>query len=190
MESMVPIILSREIGLKDAERDLSADKMYESVARRGYHNLKGDKGGPTMCGVTLGTLIDWRRKQGKPKPTVGELRVLRYSEWLAILKSVFWDPCKADSIVNQSIAEMLVDWRWVNGTQAIRDAQTAFTLVPDGIIGPKTLAALNSTPAKTVFIRLKYAREASYRKIVQRNPSQQIFLKGWINRTNSIVFKP
>ncbi|MDE6380489.1 MAG: peptidoglycan domain protein, partial [Muribaculaceae bacterium] len=163
--------------------------MDESVARRRYHNRPTDKGGPTMCGVTISTFAEWRRRQGKTIPTIGDLRGLKYDEWLAILKTLFWDPCMADKIQNASVAMMLVDWRWVNGTQAVRDAQNAFSLIQDGIVGQKTLAALNTPPPEEVFMRMKYAREASYRKIADRNPSQRVFLKGWISRTNSIEFR-
>ena len=190
IESIVGHVLHREIGLTDEERLLPPRKMYEAAAKHGYHVVKGDNGGPTMCGVTISTYTDWRRRQGKPAPSIADLKALGYDEWLAILKCLFWDPCKADQISNDSIALMLVDWRWVNGTQAVRDAQNAFSLVQDGIVGPKTLAALNSMPAETVFRRLKAARERSYRIIVQRNTSQRKFLNGWINRTNSIDFKP
>lgn len=190
IDSIVGHVLHREVGLTDEQRLLPPRKMYEEAAKHGYHMVKGDKGGPTMCGVTISTYTDWRRRQGKPVPTIADLKALEYAEWLAILKNLFWDPCKADQISNDSIALMLVDWRWVNGTQAIRDAQIAFSLLPDGIVGPKTLAALNAEPAETVFRRLKAARERSYRIIAQRNTSQRIFLNGWINRTNSIEFKP
>lgn len=188
MESMVPHILRWEVGLLPGEEKLSGKALYETVAKRGYHVVKGDRGGPTMCGVTIATFTAWRRKQGKPAPTVEDLKRLSYGEWLAILKSLFWDPCRADLIDNASVAMMLVDWRWVNGSQAVRDAQEVLGCVPDGIIGSKTLAALNASPSSSVFARLKGARERSYRTIVANRPTQAKFLKGWLNRTRSISF--
>ncbi len=196
IESMVPHILRWEVGQTKEEiknktwETLSPRQIYDLVRKRGYHYLPNDKGGPTMCGVTLTTFTEWRRRQGSGKPGIADLKKLEYDEWLSILKNLFWDPTKADRIANDSIALMLVDWRWVNGTQAIRNAQDTFSLVQDGIVGPKTLAALNADPADNVFMRLKNARKASYRRIVQRNPSQNAFYKGWINRTDSIEFKP
>lgn len=189
MESMIPLILNREIGLKDNEWNLPPRKMYESVSQRGFHIVKGDNGGPTMCGVTIATFTDWRKRQGKGTPTVNDLRALRYDEWLAILKNLFWNPCKADQIKHDSIAIMLVDWRWVNGTQAIRDAQFALGCVSDGIVGKNTLAALNAPDSLSVFNRLKNARLRSYDKIVAKNKNQMVFYKGWVNRTNSIEYR-
>lgn len=190
IESIVGHVLHREVGLTEEQRKLSPKEMYACAATHGYHVIKDDKGGPTMCGVTMTTFIEWRLRQGRKRPTLSDLKNLDYNEWLSILKQMFWDSCEGDRIDNASVALMLVDWRWVNGTQAVRDMQTAFSLVQDGIVGPKTLAALNSKPAETVFMRLRYAREAAYRKIVHRNPTQKKFLNGWINRTRSIVFKP
>lgn len=183
---MVPHILKWEVGLKAGEEKLGGRELYEKVAARGFHKIAGDRGGATMCGVTIGTFTDWRRKQGKGNPSEDDLRKLGYDEWLAIMKSLFWDPCKADKIGNDNVAMMLVDWRWVNGSQAVRDAQTVLSCVADGIVGPKTLAALNAKPASSVFARLKAARERAYRRIVERRPDQGKFLKGWLNRTNSI----
>ena len=186
IESMVPHILTWEVGLKDSERKLAPRQMYERGSRRGFHKIPGDRGGATMCGVTIGTFREWTHN---PVASEADLKALEYDEWLAILKHVFWDRCKADQINNASIAMMMVDWCWLNGaTTAIRQMQAAFGLATDGIIGPKSLAALNGTPAATVFNRLKTARLRSYDKIVAARPSQMRFYNGWVNRTNSIEF--
>ena len=194
IEKMIPHILRCEVGQTKEEiktkawDNLSPRQIYDRVKFRGYHCIPGDRGEHTMCGVTFMTFTDWRKKQGKPKPTIADLKALQYDEWLAILKTGFWGKCKADQIRNQSIAEMLVDWCWVNGPIAIRLAQDVLSCEQDGIVGPKTLAALNAPNSLSVFTRLKGARERSYRTIVARNPAQQQFFKGWINRTNSIKF--
>ena len=189
IELLIPHILLWENGIckKNGETTKEA---YERAKAKGVITIKGDSGGPTLCGVTLATFQDWRRKRGMRRPTQADLAGLEYQEWLEILKYQFWDPCKGDQINNQSVANMLIDWRWVNGNQAIRDAQTVFSLVADGITGPKTLAALNAQPAETIFMRLKYAREAAYRKIIERNPAKIRFYAGWINRTNDIKYEP
>ena len=93
------------------EKGETLEHAYERARAKGIVKLKNDSGGATMCGVTIGTFEEWRVKNRERKPTVKELRALPYQEWVAILKSVFWDPCKGDEISNQSIANMLVDWR-------------------------------------------------------------------------------
>lgn len=193
METLIPHIIFHEISVKALPGE-GNEALFLRARPKGYHCTPGDSGGPTMIGVTFGTYSEWVRKgngerlKGKA-PTVEDLKRISYQEWLTLLKQEFWNPCKADQIHNKSIAHMLVDWRWVNGPQAVRDMQTAFSLVADGIVGPKTLAALNAPDSETVFNRLKLAREASYRKIVQRRPSQMRFYQGWLNRTNDIKYK-
>ncbi len=188
IEKLIPHILQWENSINMLEGE-SLKHTYERAKKNGVHIVKEDLGGPTLAGVTLATFKDWRRRQGKPTPTHADLAKLNYDEWLAILKYFFWDPCKADDIHNQSVANMLVDWRWVNGTQAIRDAQFVLGLVTDGIVGPKTIAALNAIQASSTFSRIKIARENAYRKIVKNRPNQQRFLKGWLKRTNDIKFE-
>lgn len=189
IESLIPHILNWEVGLTDAEKNLAPRKMYESVSKRGYHCISGDSGGHTMCGVTLTTFTEWWHYNMQPTPSVAELKALAYDEWLAILKHYFWNRCQADKITNSSVAVMMVDWCWLNGSiTAIRQMQSTFGLVTDGVIGPKSLAALNATPASEVFSRLKTARIRSYDKIVSARPNQLKFYNGWCNRTNAIGF--
>ena len=71
----------------------------------------------------------------------------------------------------------------------IRKVQDIFSLKQDGVVGPKTLAALNGAPALEVFNRIKYAREKHYRNIVANRPGQGVNLNGWLNRLESIKFE-
>ena len=55
----------------------------------------------------------------------------------------------------------------------------------DGIVGPKTIAALNN--AKDIKTKVYNARKAYFEAIVKKNPSQKKWLKGWMNRLNSLM---
>lgn len=197
IEIMAPHILTWEVLIKDkgirARRDAlirqgaAGREIYNLVAPYGFTKIPGDRGGATMCGVTIATFREWTHN---PVASESDLKALKYDEWLAILRHVFWDRCRADLIANPSIALMMVDWCWLNGaTTAIRQMQATFGLATDGIIGSKSLAALNAKPADVTFARLRTSRLRSYDKIVARSPSQMQFYKGWVNRTNSIEFK-
>ena len=72
---------------------------------------------------------------------------------------------------------------------AAKGIQKALGLVADGLVGPKTLAALNAADKAAVFSKIFQARYKFFRNIVDRNPSQKIFLKGWLNRLNAYKFK-
>ena len=54
--------------------------------------------------------------------------------------------------------------------------------MPDGSIGPKTLASLNTVEEE--FFKLAYAmaKVARYESIVSKDRSQDKFLLGWIRR--------
>ena len=90
MELMVPHILKWEVGQTKEEIEkkiwdkFTPRQIYDRVKSRGYHCIPGDRGEDTMCGVTYKTFTDWRQKQGKPKPTIADLKGLQYDEWLAI----------------------------------------------------------------------------------------------------------
>lgn len=147
----------------------------------GWSDNPNDSGGATMCGVTLAT---YRRHYGANK-TKYDLRHISDYEWYTIMKS-YWDACKGDKIVNQSLAEIVVDWYINAGVNALKNVQRALKLQPDGIIGPKSLAALNAD-AQVVFGKVKAARLSYYMQIAKGKNAT--FLKGWINRTNDFTFK-
>jgi lysozyme family protein len=70
---------------------------------------------------------------------------------------------------------------------AIRLAQGVIGVRADGVIGPKTLAAVQeyfSRPgaAEDFLAAFCRAQEAFYRAIVARKPAQAKFLNGWLNR--------
>lgn len=144
----------------------------------GYIYHPADKGGPTMKGITLRTYQD---HFGSHK-TINDLKNIPYGEWQHIMKAGYWDKCKADQIDSQAVAEITVDWCVNSGMVGLRRVQELVGAKPDGIAGPITLSLINSSDPKTLFDRIKAARNQFYVNRVKRNPSQKIFMKGWMNR--------
>ena len=149
----------------------------------GYTNHPDDQGGPTNQGVTLNT---YRSYCGQEK-TIKDLRNMSYGIWCDIMKDMYWDKCLADKIDNQSVAEILVDWCVNSGFVGLRKVQEIVGTKPDGIAGPKTLAAINGADAKELFDRIMAARKQFFINIVKRNPNQKVFINGWMNRL--LMFK-
>lgn len=149
----------------------------------GFSNNPADKGGATNRGVTLSTFRKW---YGADK-TVADLKAITDCQWCRIMRS-YWDGVKADQITNQSIAELVADWHVNAGTNAIKRVQKMFGIKADGIVGPITLTYLNSPNSEAIFYRLRSAREDYYVEIAKNNPSQQQFLRGWLNRTRSFTY--
>lgn len=156
----------------------------------GYVNDPVDKGGATNMGVTIAT---WRKvgydKDGDRDIDVDDLRLLSKDDVLSrVLKPHYWDKWKADQIKSQSVANILVDWVWGSGANGIKIPQKLLGLTVDGIVGPKTLAAVNSSDALVLFNTIKTEREAFLWRIVERDPTQKRFIKGWLNRLNALKF--
>ena len=66
---------------------------------------------------------------------------------------MYWDRWKADEIKSQSIADILVDWIWASEMHGIKIPHDLVGVIPDGIVGPKTLAAVNSRNPRELLIR-------------------------------------
>ena len=151
----------------------------------GYVNHPNDKGGATNKGVTLST---FRKYFGKTK-TVNDLKNITNEQWQYIFKNGFWDRWKADEIKTQSIAELLVDWLYCSGVYGIKYPQQVLGITVDGIVGPKTLSAINNySDQEELFNRLWNRRKKHYEDICKKNPSQKVFLRGWLNRLNSFKY--
>ena len=155
-------------------------KQYEG----GFVNHPADPGGATNRGVTLAT---FQAHFGSNR-TVADLKKMTDAQWELIMKT-YWDRCKGDQIRNQSIAELLVDWHINSGVAGIKAWQRSAALDADGIIGPKSLAVLNSPAEAVIFLRMKAAREQYYRNLALADPSKRTFLKGWLNRVNSFQYE-
>lgn len=149
----------------------------------GYVNHPNDKGGCTNMGVTIST---FRQYYGRNK-TCEDLRKLTEEQWQYIFKKGFWDRIQGDKIECQSVANMIADYVWASGVYGIKYVQKLLGVSPDGVIGAKTLLAINSYPSsKELFERIRQRRLDHFDAIVKNNPSQKVFLKGWKRRVNSM----
>jgi lysozyme family protein len=152
--------------------------------------VSGDKGGMTLCGVTYSTYATYCNKVGI-KATESGLKSLKYSDWYKILHTMFWNRWKADNIENQAVANILVDWVWASGITGVKRPQRLLGVDADGIVGPKTLAAVKAAEEETAemfFFALQVERLKHINEIVEKSPSQAKFYKGWERRINAITF--
>lgn len=173
----------------------------------GFVNDPADSGGATNKGVTIAT---WRSvgydKDGDGDIDVQDLKLISNKDVRdRVLKPHYWDRWKADQIQSQKIANILVDWVWGSGANGIKIPQRLLGVAVDGIVGAKTLAAVNAADPDVLFDRIYQARErflhditnqsiASYEKKINRKATnaelmkhtKKRFIKGWLNRLAAI----
>ncbi len=147
-----------------------------------------DRGGATNKGITYNTLKEWRASKGLPEPTIEDLKNLSTAEAEEIYRVMYWNDIKGDEIENQAIANLLCDWRVTSGVWAIKHTQRALGLVDDGIVGNITISTLNNTDAHRVFLALWSKRKWMFEALA-KDPSQVVFLTGWLRRLDAIGFK-
>ncbi len=184
IEKLIPFLILWETGIQDPS--LPNETLFSKAKALGIANDPDDRGGATMVGVTIGAYREYCSHKRLSTPTVSSFSKLSYSEWLDILKTMFWDRWQADFITDQRVAEMLVDWVWTSGSYGITIPQKALGVKPDGIVGPKTLDAVNKYDPRTLFQKIKQERIAYIDHICQCRPANLKFRKGWLRRINSL----
>jgi len=185
IRKLAPILLKWEAG---ALPQATLEKQWEIARKKGFSNDPDDAGGETMCGITIATYKRYCKTKGKPEPTVAQLKAITLTEWLDILRAFYWDKMKADQIRNQSIANLCVDNVWGSGTGYIKQIQLVAGVTPDGIVGPKTLAAINGANQRQLFARLAEKRRTFYTNICISRNSNKKFLTGWMRRLADFKF--
>ena len=150
----------------------------------GWSNDSNDSGGCTMKGVTIGT---YRAYFGKSK-TCKDLRNISDSQWDSIFIHKYWNKWSADAIKNQSIANLLVDWVWTSGVYGIKYPQQVLGVTSDGIVGPKTIAAINSYPNQKELFQKLWNRRKKHFESIGRGKNAK-FLRGWLNRLADFKFE-
>jgi hypothetical protein len=188
----------------------NVDALIDALIERegGYVANPADKGGPTRFGITEAVA----RAQGYR----GAMRALPREEAAAIYKRLYWFRPRLNEVAARSgrIAGELFDTGVNMGPAvAVTFLQRALTalnrngkdypdLVPDGRIGPQTLAALDSfldlrgssspvgadegdqqdaTGGETVLLRAIEALQGErYLRLAERRPANEAFLYGWL----------
>ena len=157
----------------------------------GVSNDPADRGGLTKWGVTQATYDRFRKAKGLPLQPVVKLTEVEMRE---IYLRFYWQPVKGDEFA-YPLALVLFDTGVNMGVgTAIKLLQRAINdLLPqqkwvavDGVLGEQTLKAAKTLDPKRLALQLCKRREERYCAIVRANPTQQKFLRGWLNRLNDL----
>ncbi len=154
-----------------------------------FTNHPADRGGPTKGGITLATLSAWRRRP----VTAADVEALQEAEVRDIYTHRYVRGPKFDQIADPALRLSVIDAGVLMGQPtAARLLQQAVGVTADGIIGPRTLAAVNARAANVIRLRFTAARVRANGATVQANANaraaghptkdQALFIAGWLDR--------
>ena|SRR3989304_2117918 len=155
----------------------------------GLTNDLDDPGGLTNYGVTFNLLKQYPIDANNDgEIDISDIRVLTEQQAIEIWGKTFWEKYHYYEIVSQIIATKIFDLSANLGPmQAHIIAQRAcyscgWDLKIDGILGPKTLKAINTINNDLLLIGLRCEAAGVYRSIVIKKLQLSKFLAGWLNR--------
>lgn len=156
--------------------DVIAGKCETKEQKRkvGYVNDPHDRGGETKFGIA---------KNSNPDCDIISLTLRQAQE---IYYEKYWLVGKCDKL--KTPLSILHFDNCVNHgpSRAIKFLQKALGVETAGVFGPKTLAAVEAANPFSTADAVLRIREDFFKAIVERDPSQAKFLKGWLNRVASI----
>ena len=142
----------------------------------GYVNNPADPGGMTNLGVTKAVWEEW---VGHP---VDEkiMRELTPERVAPLYKRKYWDACNCDNLP-LGIDYLVFDFAVNAGVgRSAKTLQTAIGCVPDGAIGPNTMAAINKADPKSLIDKFSTAKTNFYQSL----KTFSVFGKGWLRRVD------
>lgn len=205
------IIITRKCGIYDHNSFILAHG-FTAAAEGGFSDHPADRGGMTAYGVSVALIRDMRQSMSgrvlldcvfgqlgdkaaiRAMSDEALIRAMTRERAADIMRAEFWEP--HGQLLHPLNALLVYDAAVNHGrkTGALL-AQRAWNawkpagmgrLAEDGIIGPKTIAALAE---RREGIEDLYAacRLDHYAAIIRKNPSQKAFEKGWRNRVKNLL---
>lgn len=176
-------------GAKAAELATTVDQMIDAIIRRegGYADHPADNGGPTNFGITQATLS---RYLGRAV-SVGEVQRLSRDLAEEIYRTEYFLAPRIDTLparIQPFVFDSAVNHgpkRAIRFVQQVCNATGFGPLDPDGVCGPQTrraAAEADRVMGDWFLAALVEERRNFYRLIVRNDPTQEVFLKGWMNR--------
>ena len=148
-----------------------------------FTNDPDDRGGATRFGVTQRVYDAFRRRRGLSARSV---QFITMDEVRDIYRRQYWDAVQGDTLPGPLDVVAFDTGVLMGVSRSIQLLQRSLGVGVDGNIGPETRAALARANASGVAAKMADLREARHRAIVEANPTQAKFLRGWLNRLNDL----
>lgn len=183
------------------------EEAYKTTRRHegGYANDSADEGGETYRGIARKFHPEWTGwryvdsiKSGLTQcpashtssywPWVKKFNIYADAHPLlqdlveAFYRKNYWDAYNLEDIYNQHVANWAFDHAVNAGPRGIRWLQQAARIKDDGIIGPKSLAAINAADPGTLLARAQSIAVDYRMERVRHRPDQKRFLRAWLAR--------
>ncbi|ELW7372138.1 TPA: glycoside hydrolase family 108 protein [Yersinia enterocolitica] len=155
----------------------------------GYVNDPTDKGGETHWGISdkrdgLADGMTDVNGDGKPDTRIKDLTLDQATQ---IYYRDYWYPSYCPDWPD-GISLLVFDSAVQHGVKkALCLLQEAAGVVADGIVGPKTTAAVISADPEWLLTRYLLRRSRYYADIIKSNSSQAKYLNGWFNRLDAVA---
>ena len=142
----------------------------------GYVFDQNDYGGATKFGISQ-----------KAFPALN-IRELSLEDAIEIYHKDFWLKGKFEQIPDENVASQLFDLSVNLGIRATTIVlqralrSVGINVVEDGLLGSQTLSGVIFSKPSNLLAAIKSEAAGYYRLIAAKNPQQQKFLNGWLNR--------
>lgn len=163
------------------------DRRFEEIFKYllkvegGYSNDKNDSGGKTKYGIT--------EREARSHGYKGDMRNLSLDFAKKIYEEDYYKKNQLDKVENDKIALSICDFSVNSGSYGVRKAQETLNkingtnLKVDGVLGEKTLEALNEINPETFLKEYHNSQRKYYNSIAYGK--NKVFLKGWQNRVST-----
>lgn len=142
-------------------------------------NDPDDKGGRTQYGIS---------ERANPQAWLDGKVTEEEAREIYLQKYVIWPKFHLIPASHAALQKQLIDFGVPSGHYiAIQKLQKVLGLTEDGVIGPKTLAAVAASDPRAVNNAVVVERCLMFARICQKNPSQLKYLAGWLARGLSFL---
>ena len=153
----------------------------------GLSDYKADRGGRTNYGVTSATYNAYRTGLRLPRRPVDQITM----EEVEAIYLTYWKESRCD-VLPEPLDYLVFDCAINSGaSRAIKLLQFVLGADVDGKVGQQTVKAIHEEVVCMGIDSLgkEYldARREFYQSIVERDPSQSVFIAGWNNRIDKLA---
>ncbi|RYF52463.1 MAG: hypothetical protein EOO38_00190 [Cytophagaceae bacterium] len=157
---------------------------FTLINEGGFVSNPLDRGHATNYGISTQTLSDFLARPA----TEEDVKNITDAQVRIIYQAKYWSQMQGDKLTYQASATSLFDMSVLMGPrQAVKLAQRIVNAVDDGVMGPKTVSAVNARDSLNFVTALSLASARFFAGIVIKDNSQEVFLDGWLVRAYKML---